>query len=73
MRREDHILICLMLKIYLENTDFLYYPKFVFVRLDLLSNVHDQKEYDNYFVTSREAYLLATLKIKKNKNNIFIS
>ena len=39
--------------------------KFVFVRFDLLSNLHDQKEYDNIFANSREAYMLATL---KNKN-----
>ena len=63
MRKKD-ILICLMLKIYLENTDFLCYPKLVFVRFDLLSNLHDQKEYDNYYVISREADLLATPKTK---------
>ena len=34
------------------------------VRFDLLSNLHDQKEYDNYFVISREVNMLATLKIK---------
>ena len=31
---------------------------------DLLSNLHDQKEYDKYFVISREANMLATLKTK---------
>ena len=36
----------------------------MFVRFDLLSNLHDQKEYDNYFVICREANMLATLKIK---------
>ena len=65
MRRGEHILICLMFKIQLENTDCLCYSKFVFVRFDLLSNLHDQKEHDNYFVISREANMLATL---KNKN-----
>ena len=60
MRREKRNLICLML----ENTECLCYSKFVFVRFDLLSNFHDQKEYDNYFVISREANMLATLKIK---------
>ena len=35
------------------------------VRFDLFSNFHDKKEYDNYFVISREANMLATL---KNKN-----
>ena len=34
----------------------------MFVRFDLLSNLHDQKEYDNYFIISREANMLATLK-----------
>ena len=38
---------------------------FVFVRFDLLSNHHDQKELYNYFVISREANMLATL---RNKN-----
>ena len=38
--------------------------KFVFVRFDLLINLHDQKEYDNYFIISREANMFATLKIK---------
>ena len=33
----------------------------MFVRFDLLSNLHDQKEYDNYFVICREANMLATL------------
>ena len=56
-----------MFKIWLENTDSLCYSKFVFVRFDLLSNLHDQKEYDNYFVISREANVLATLKNKKMK------
>ena len=60
MRREKRNLICLML----ENTECLCYSKFVFVRFDLLSNFHDQKEYDNYFVISREANMLATLKIE---------
>ena len=36
----------------------------MFVPFDLLSNIHDQKEYDNNFVISREAKMLATLKIK---------
>ena len=36
----------------------------MFVRFDLLSNLHDQKEYDNNFVISQEANMLATLKIK---------
>ena len=72
MRRGEHILICLKFKIQLENKDCLCYSKFVFVRLDLLSNLHDQKEYDNYFVISREANIFATLKIK-NCNNILIS
>ena len=36
----------------------------MFVRFDLLSNLHDQKEYDNYFVISREANMLATLNTK---------
>ena len=42
----------------------------VFVRFDLLSNPHDQKEYDKYFVIRREANMLATL---KNKNEIIYS
>ena len=42
----------------------------VFVRFDLLSNPHDQKEYDKYFVISREENMLATL---KNKNEIIYS
>ena len=29
-----------------------------------LSNLHEKKEYDNYFVISREAVMLATLKTK---------
>ena len=65
MRRVEHILICLMFKILLENTDCLCYSKFVLVRFDLLSNFHDLNDYDNYFVISREANMLATL---KNKN-----
>ena len=36
----------------------------MFVRFDLLSNLHGQKEYDNNFAISREAYILITLKIK---------
>ena len=36
----------------------------MFVRFDLLSDLHDQKEYDNYFVICRKANMLATLKIK---------
>ena len=36
----------------------------MFVRFDLLSNLHDQKEYDNNFVISQEANMLAILKIK---------
>ena len=36
----------------------------MFVRFDLLNNLHDQKEYDSYFVISREANMLATLKNK---------
>ena len=44
--------------------DCLYYSKLVFVCFDLLSNLHDQKEYDNYFAISREANMLAILKIK---------
>ena len=36
----------------------------MFVRFDLLGYLHNQKEYDNYFVISREAITLATLKIK---------
>ena len=31
---------------------------------DLLSNHHDQKEYDNHFVINRETNIYATLKIK---------
>ena len=54
-----------MLKIYFENTDTLCYPKLVFVLFDLLSDLHDQKEYDNDFVISQEAYMLATLENKK--------
>ena len=60
-----------MFKILLESTDCLCYSKFVFVRFDLLSNLHDQKEYYNLFVISREANILATLK-NKNLINIFI-
>ena len=45
----------------LDNTDFLCYPTFV-VCYDLLSNLHDEKEYDNYFVISRIACMLETLK-----------
>ena len=67
MRRGKHILICNMFKIWLEITDSLCSSKFVFVCFDLLSNLHDQKEYDNYFVISREANALATLKNKKIK------
>ena len=33
--------------------------------LDLFSNYHDKEEYDNYFVISGGAYLLATLNWKK--------
>ena len=65
MRRGEPILICLMLKILLENTDCLCYSKFVFVRFDLFGNLHDQKEYNNNFVISQEANMLETL---KNKN-----
>ena len=54
-----------MFKIKLENTNGLCYSKFVFVCFDLLRNLHEQKEYGNYFVISREANMLATL---KNKN-----
>ena len=39
--------------------------KVVFVRFDLSSNPHKQKEYDNNFVISQEANMLAIL---KNKN-----
>ena len=53
-----------MFKIQLENTDCPCYSKFVFVRFDLLSNLHDQTEYDIYFVISREANILTTLEIK---------
>ena len=60
MGRGEPILICLML----ENTDCICYSKFVFVRFDLLSYLHDQKEYDNNFVISQEANMLATLKDK---------
>ena len=65
MRRGEHISICLVFKIYLENTDSLCYS--VCVPFDLLRNLHDQNEYDNYFVISREANMLATLKNKKMK------
>ena len=51
-----------MFKLWLENTDCLYYSKFVFVHSDLLSNLHDQKEYDNYSAISREANMPASLK-----------
>ena len=53
-----------MFKIQLENADCLWYSKFVFVCFDLLSILHDQKKYDNYFVISREANMLATLNTK---------
>ena len=53
-----------MFKIKLENTDCLCYSYFVFVRFDLLSNLHGQKEYNNYFVISQEGNILAPLKIK---------
>ena len=43
----------------------------MFARFDLLSSLHDQKEYDSYFVISLEANLLATL--KKNKIEIIYS
>ena len=43
MRRVERVLIGLMYKIQLENTDCLCFSKFVFVHLDLLSNLHDQK------------------------------
>ena len=36
----------------------------MFVRFDLISNLRDQKESDNYFVISREANMHAKLKIK---------
>ena len=36
----------------------------MFVRVDLLGNIHDKKESDNYFVISREANMFATLKMK---------
>ena len=64
MSSGEHFLICPLLKFYLKNTDVLCYQKFVFVLFDLLSNLHDQNEYDNYFVINREAYMLETLKIK---------
>ena len=47
-----HLLICLMFKIYLKNTDCLCYSMFAFVCFDLLSNLHDQNENVNYFVIS---------------------
>ena len=56
-----------MFKIKLENTDCLCYSKFVFVCFDMLGNLHDQQESDNYFVISREANMLATLKKRKLK------
>ena len=65
IKKGGHILICLMSKILLENADYLCYSKFVFVRFDLLSNLHDQKECDNYFAICGEANMLTTL---KNKN-----
>ena len=65
LKKGGHILICLMFKILLENTDCPCYSKFVFVRFYLFSNLHDQKEYDNYFVICQETNMLATL---KNKN-----
>ena len=55
-------MISLMFKIYLENAACLCYSRFVFVRFDLLSCLHDQKGYGNYFVISQEANMLATLK-----------
>ena len=61
-----------MFKIQLENTDCLCYSKFVLVRFDLLSYLHYQKDYDNSFVISQEAYMLATLN-NKNYSNILIS
>ena len=36
----------------------------MFVRFDLINNLHDHKEYDNYFAISQKANMLATLKIK---------
>ena len=53
-----------MLKICIENTGFLCYPKFVSVHFDLFINIHDQEEYDTYFVINKSACMLATLKIK---------
>ena len=64
MRRGEHSFIFLMFKIKLENTDCLCYSKFVLVCFDLLGNLYDQKESDNFFVISQEANMLATLKNK---------
>ena len=61
-----------MFKIELDNTDWLCYSKFVFVRFDLLGNLHDQKESDSCFVISQEANVCATLK-NKILNDILIS
>ena len=55
-----------MLKLRIENTGFVCYPKFVYVHFDLFI---DLQEYDNYFVINRGACMLATLKIKNKTFN----
>ena len=43
---------------------FFFRKMFIVTEYAALSNLQDQKEYDNYFVISREAHMLAILKIK---------
>ena len=57
-------MISLMFKLWLENTDYLYYSKFVFVHSDLLSNLMIKRNMTIILLLSKRQICLHHLKIK---------